>query len=129
VRVQGRTPMHIHGNDDNLRLAGKRGVSGEWRFLRCGLLTAYFDPETAALRRVCLGETELVRAVYVAVRDHNWNTIAPQLADVDLTEHDAGFHLTFSVRHRERDIFQPFWKQNVLTLKAIQEQVRDITQS
>jgi hypothetical protein len=96
--------MHIHGNDDNLRLDGKWNGSGEWRFLRCGPLTAYFDPETAALRRVCLGETELVRAIYVAVRDHNWNTIAPQLADVDLTEQDAGFHLMFHVRHRERDI-------------------------
>ena len=94
----------MDADNDNLLPVHEQDARGEWQFLRCGPLTAYFDPETVALRRVCLGENEVVRAIYVAVRDHNWNTITPILADVDLTAQDEGFHLTFNVRHRERDI-------------------------
>ena len=96
--------MHREDNTDNLLPAGNQATHGEWQFLRCGPLTGYFDPETVALRRVCLGENEVVRAVYAAVRDHNWNTITPLLTDVELAAQDEGFHLTFNVRHRERDI-------------------------
>ena len=45
----------------------------------------------------------------------------------------AGFPFSdgakLAIEKAKPNIFQPYWKQNVLTLEAIQQQVRDITQS
>jgi len=56
------------------------------------------------LRYIQLGKVELVRRIYAAVRDHNWNTIAGTVSDVALTEDAGGFELTFAVSHRSEDI-------------------------
>jgi len=47
--------------------------------LRAGPLTLSFEPYTAFLRHIRLGDHEVVRAVYAAVRDHNWATVFPQV--------------------------------------------------
>jgi hypothetical protein len=77
----------------------------QWQPLRCGPLAMHFDPTTAALRTIRLGDREVVRSIYVAVRDRNWGTVAPQIADLELTTvTDGGFRLTFTTRCREREI-------------------------
>ncbi len=63
--------------------------------LKAGPISLLFEPETAFLRHVRLGDHEVVRAIYAAVRDHNWATILPR---VTLRERDIrtdGFRLAF----------------------------------
>ncbi len=63
--------------------------------LRAGPLTLSFEPDTGFLRHIRLGDHEVVRALYAAVRDQNWATIPPQLT---LREQDLkpdSFRLAF----------------------------------
>lgn len=66
--------------------------------LRAGPLTMRFEPDAAFLRHIRLGDHEVVRAIYAAVRDENWATIPPV---VTIREQQAGkdsFRLAFEVR-------------------------------
>ena len=72
--------------------------------LRAGPLTMVFEPALAFLRYVRLGNRELVRAVYSAVRDRNWGTVAPAVSNLRLQQDDNSFRLTFDVECREREI-------------------------
>jgi D-apionolactonase len=56
------------------------------------------------LRYVSIGRTELVRRVYVAVRDRNWNTIPGEISGLEVDARDDSFDVRFSVRHRSADI-------------------------
>ncbi|MBK7998133.1 MAG: hypothetical protein IPK15_05225 [Verrucomicrobia bacterium] len=47
--------------------------------LRAGPLTLSFEPDTAFVRHVRLGDHEVLRAVYAAIRDHNWATVLPKI--------------------------------------------------
>ncbi len=71
------------------------------REVRAGALTAALDG--VDLRYVRLGELELVRRIYVAVRDRNWNTIPGVTSEFDLEEHDDSFEARFAVRHTSHD--------------------------
>ncbi|MDP6042455.1 MAG: hypothetical protein QGG64_28145, partial [Candidatus Latescibacteria bacterium] len=76
--------------------------------LNAGSVSMIFEPDLGFLRYIKLGETEILRGLYVAVRDHNWDTIAPQIDNVNLEQDDQGFELTFDVVCVERDI-DFFW--------------------
>ena len=52
--------------------------------MRAGPLTAVLDG--VDLRYVRLGDTELVRRIYVAVRDRNWNTIPGVASEVEIEQ-------------------------------------------
>jgi D-apionolactonase len=57
------------------------------------------------LRYLRVGDTELVRRVYAAVRDHNWTTLPGELVEpVSLTEDAGGTHATFALRHVGEEI-------------------------
>ncbi len=71
----------------------------ETRALRAGPVTAQLDG--GDLRYVRIGRVELVRRVYVAVRDLNWNTIAAQLSAVAVDARDDRFEVRFEARHRQ----------------------------
>jgi hypothetical protein len=47
--------------------------------LYAGPLTALFEPHTGMLRYIRCGHTEILRAIYIAVRDPNWNTVPARL--------------------------------------------------
>jgi hypothetical protein len=55
--------------------------------------------ENGDLRYIRLGEQELVRRVYVAVRDQDWNTIPGDLSDLHLETTDDSFTITFRASH------------------------------
>jgi hypothetical protein len=57
------------------------GQSGRIR-LRAGPLEAEFEPQSGFLRWVRVGGREVVRGVYAAVRDRNWNTVEPVVRDL-----------------------------------------------
>jgi D-apionolactonase len=42
-------------------------------------LACIFETHTGFLRKIVHGETEIVRAIYAAVRDENWNTVEPAI--------------------------------------------------
>ena len=63
--------------------------------LRAGPLHLLWEPDTAFLRRIRLGDQEVVRAVYAAVRDHNWATVLPRVTLREQTIATDSFRLVF----------------------------------
>jgi hypothetical protein len=78
---------------------GRDEPPAEPRLLRAGPLTALLDGRD--LRYLRLGDVELVRRLYVAVRDHNWDTIPGALANVQIDAAADHFQARFDVRHHQ----------------------------
>lgn len=51
--------------------------------IESGGLKFLFEPETGFIRYIRFGERELVRAIYAAVRNEHWGTLAPELVSLD----------------------------------------------
>lgn len=77
------------------------GALGRHR-LHAGPLTLVLDGMD--LRYIRLGEREVLRRIYVAVRDRNWNTIPAVYTNVHLSVADDGFALSFDARHQAGEI-------------------------
>ncbi|WP_309720112.1 hypothetical protein [Armatimonas sp.] len=68
--------------------------------LRAGPLRCKFaDGE---LRYIKLGDTEVVRRVFFAVRTKTWDTLTPRLSNLDISRTESGFSIVFDARC-ERD--------------------------
>ena len=88
---------------DSLRLLhGTDAPFAELRRLRAGPVSLLLDG--IDLRYLRIGGTELVRRVYVAVRDEDWDTVPGVVSGLTLDERDAGFRVEFDVRHARREI-------------------------
>jgi D-apionolactonase len=70
--------------------------------LRAGPLV--MEWQDGGLRYIRLGEQEIVRRVYAAVRDANWGTVPDEIANVELTRGERDFRLTFEVHCRQNEI-------------------------
>jgi D-apionolactonase len=77
--------------------------------LRAGNVTMSFDPDSAFLRQVRLGEHEVVRAIYGAVRDRNWDTVPARVMNLIPEIRTDSFCLTFEVECRQGEI-DFFWR-------------------
>ena len=77
--------------------------------LRAGGLHMIFDPRRACLRYVRLGDHEIVRAIYGAIRDKDWNTIGPHVLNLQHEPDKDHFHLSFDAECKSRGI-DFFWK-------------------
>src|SRR6266540_7361624 len=77
--------------------------------LRAGPLTLRFEPQTAFLRHIRLGDHEVVRAIYAAIRDHNWATILPQVTLREQEIKADSFRLAFDCVCRRGGV-DYFWK-------------------
>jgi hypothetical protein len=66
--------------------------------LRAGHLTMVY--ESGMLRYLRCGDVEVVRAVYAAVRDHNWGTVPGVLRDEHIEVHSDSFAVRFISEHR-----------------------------
>ncbi len=84
----------------------------EWIPLWAGPLQLAFDPQTVAIRYVRLGEKEILRSIYGAVRDCNWGTVRPRLSNLRLESSENSFHMTFTV-DCEQDEIQFQWEGRV----------------
>ncbi|CAN5804904.1 hypothetical protein BH23PLA1_BH23PLA1_20520 [soil metagenome] len=60
--------------------------------------------EEGDLRQICLGEVEVLRRIYVAVRDRNWGTVPGLLSDLRVEAHVDSFSITFLNEHRQGEI-------------------------
>lgn len=82
--------------------------SAPTRQLNAGPLQAHFETASGCLRYVRCGDEEVVRGVYVAVRDRNWGTIEPRIAnlvvDQQNTEYGGSFTATFDAECRAEEI-------------------------
>jgi D-apionolactonase len=83
----------LHGTDEPFQ---------ELRPLRAGPVSLFLDG--IDLRYLRIGGTELVRRVYTAVRDADWDTVPGSVSNFRLEEHDAGFRAEFDVRHARGEI-------------------------
>lgn len=70
--------------------------------LRAGLITCQY--EEGKLRYIRVGDTELVRMIYSAVRDHNWGTVAPRITKEEIEQHEDHFSIIFNCRYQQGDI-------------------------
>ena len=70
--------------------------------LNAGPLTMLLDG--IDLRYVRSGSLEIVRRVYVAVRDQNWNTIAGQYTITSIAQQQDRFDVEFDVEHKNHDL-------------------------
>jgi hypothetical protein len=80
--------------------------------LRAGPVTMIFEPHTGFLRQLRLGDHEIVRAIYAAVRNQHWGTVPPLVSNLQTQIRADSFCLTFDVECRQKDI-DFFWQGNI----------------
>lgn len=81
---------------------GKDEPLPEVRILRAGPVSVLL--EGGDIRYVRLGDREILRRVYVAVRDQNWDTIAGRIENLHVEQEADSFRVTFSCSHRQGEI-------------------------
>ena len=86
---------------------GKDEPLPEQTQLRAGPLSMVF--EAGDLRYIRFGDDEILRRIYVAVRDHNWDTILPQLSNVQIEQEGGAFRITYDVVNKAADV-DFFWQ-------------------
>ncbi|MFZ5831702.1 MAG: hypothetical protein ACOY3P_16570 [Planctomycetota bacterium] len=72
--------------------------------LRAGPVTMEFDATSGLLRYLRIGDYEILRGIYVAVRDRNWGTVRPTLKDLCVDQSTDAFHVSVSVQCQQREI-------------------------
>jgi len=77
--------------------------------LQAGPLSMVFEPEKGFLRYIRLGEREVLRGIYAAVRDHNWDTIEPELSNLHQESSADSFRITFGMTCAA-GVVDFFWK-------------------
>jgi len=82
----------------------------ETRELRSGLLTALY--EDGSLRYVRWGAREILRRIYVAVRDRNWGTVPAVLSNLKVDASLESFEITFDAECRRNEIHFA-WKGSI----------------
>ena len=88
---------------DRLRLLHGTDVPfADMRLLRAGPATVLLDG--VDLRYLRIGGTELVRRVYAAVRDVDWDTVPGVVSGLEIEESDDSFRVEFDVRHARREV-------------------------
>jgi hypothetical protein len=86
----------------NALLHGSTEAPPELRILRAGPTTVLLDG--VDLRYLRIGRTELVRRIYAAVRDRNWNTVPGTISGLEIDARDDSFDIRFQVRHTSHDV-------------------------
>ena len=81
---------------------GTEEPSRETHELRAGLLTALY--EEGSLRYIRWGSQEILRRIYVAVRDRNWGTVPAVLSDVRVEASLETFDIAFTARCKRNEI-------------------------
>lgn len=80
--------------------------------LRAGPLTLSYEPDTGFLRHIRLGDHEVVRALYAAVRDQNWATISPKITMREQDVKADSFRLAFDAVCQRGNV-DYFWQGSI----------------
>lgn len=89
--------------DRNVLCYGSSQSLPERVALGAGPLHLFF--EQGDLRSVCLGEHEVLRRIYVAVRDSNWGTVGAVFSNMDVRIQPDRFQIYFDVENRAGEIY------------------------
>jgi hypothetical protein len=81
---------------------GKNESLPEVKTLSAGSLKLTF--EDGGLRKIKVGNVEVLRMIYMAVRDYNWGTILPDLRNLDIQESQDAFRIGFENIYKTGDI-------------------------
>lgn len=90
--------MQIKGGKENLERASYRRL----HTLRAGEVRAELDG--VDLRYLRIGSVEIVRRIYIAVRDPIWETIQPEISGLEIEGRDDRFSVSFRASHRRGEI-------------------------
>ena len=71
---------------------GKKQSIAEGIPLTAGPVSMLFEPQNAFLRYIRLGEIEILRGVYVAVREDSWGTVTPVLSNLEINAESESFN-------------------------------------
>lgn len=72
--------------------------------LHAGPLELSFDPGIAFIRQIRWEGREILRAIYGAVRDRNWQTIPPRISRISLQQDHNSFELSFRARCKNPEV-------------------------
>jgi len=86
----------------NVLYYGKEEPLPEQTALRAGPLSLIY--EAGSLRRIRFGDREVLRMIYVAVRDRNWDTVPAVLSNVRIERETDSLRITYDAAHQQGDI-------------------------
>jgi hypothetical protein len=86
---------------------GKNEPLPDRSLLRAGPLSLVW--ENGDLRTIKLGDREVLRRIYVAIRDRNWGTVPPVLSNLMMDVHEASFRISFDVSNQQNEV-DFFWQ-------------------
>jgi hypothetical protein len=78
------------------------GTFHGYRVLRSGGLSLLYNK--AEIRRICLGEVEVLNAIYAAVRDQNWTTLPFSLEEERIEESENALKITLQLAYAQEEI-------------------------
>src|SRR5687768_15165111 len=87
---------------DNIVRYGSNEPLPERHVLHAGPVSAML--ENGDLRYVRLGDVEIVRRLYVAIRDRNWDTIPPTYTTYRMQDDGDSFRIELAAEHVSADV-------------------------
>ena len=97
-------------SDEYIIYYGRREPPVEIFNLSAGPLNLIFDPQNAMLRYISINGKEILRGIYVAVRDKNWGTVLPKITEMSIVRESEilkginEFKASFAVECKKDDI-------------------------
>lgn len=79
--------------------------------LQAGSISAKYD--NGFLRRISYGESEVLRMIYFAFRDHNWNTLGFSIENERISSNENEFLITYDYFNVDGGIDVMEWKAKV----------------
>jgi len=70
--------------------------------LKSGNLTLLY--REGEIRQVCLGEVQVINAIYAAVRNQNWATIPFRIVQERVEEHQDGFTIEIDLKYEREEV-------------------------
>ncbi|MCI0626439.1 MAG: hypothetical protein L0387_33135 [Acidobacteria bacterium] len=95
----------------NVLYYGREESLPELRQLQAGLLSV--ELEEGNLLSVRWRQWEILRKIYVAVRDRNWGTVPRRLSNLEVSSNADSFRISYQAEHRQGDI-DFVWDANIL---------------
>ena len=81
---------------------GKDGLPPETIELRAGPLSLAY--QGGDLKSIRLGDREILRRIYVAIRDRNWGTVLPQFSNLQMDLSGDAFRISYDAENKRGDI-------------------------
>jgi len=70
--------------------------------LKCGSFNLLY--ENGLIRKIKIGETEIIRMIFAAVRDHNWGTLPPVILKETIDHSREGFTIQLETEYIQKEI-------------------------